>query len=55
MTISRRSLMALPAAAWAQQYSLSGLREALRQLLTERWKSADGTGPGLEPAPGNQG
>jgi glycosyltransferase involved in cell wall biosynthesis len=26
------------AAAWAQQYSLEGLRDALRALLTERWR-----------------
>jgi glycosyltransferase involved in cell wall biosynthesis len=37
------------AAAWAQQYSLSGLREALRRLLNERW-GQHGTS-GLEPAP----
>ncbi|HLG98196.1 MAG TPA: glycosyltransferase [Bryobacteraceae bacterium] len=26
------------AAAWAQQYSLEGLREALRELLAQRWR-----------------
>ncbi|MDB6121295.1 MAG: hypothetical protein JWQ71_288 [Pedosphaera sp.] len=29
--------MAAKAAAWAQQYSLEGLREALRDLMTDRW------------------
>jgi glycosyltransferase involved in cell wall biosynthesis len=29
--------MATRAAAWSQKYSLDGLREALRQLMSERW------------------
>ena len=28
------------AAAWAQQYSLEGLREALREILVQRWRLA---------------
>jgi glycosyltransferase involved in cell wall biosynthesis len=40
--------MGCRAAAWAQQHSLEGLREALRQLLAERWQlkesQADGAG-----------
>jgi glycosyltransferase involved in cell wall biosynthesis len=30
------------AAIWAQGYSIEGLREALRSLMTERWKLPKG-------------
>jgi glycosyltransferase involved in cell wall biosynthesis len=36
------------AAAWAQKYSLENLREALRELLTERWQVAIGALPSLD-------
>jgi glycosyltransferase involved in cell wall biosynthesis len=35
------------AAAWAQEYSLEGLREALRQLLAARWQVPVNPIPGL--------
>jgi glycosyltransferase involved in cell wall biosynthesis len=36
----RRARMGQRAAVWAQQYSLDGLREALRTLLAKRWENA---------------
>ncbi len=36
---AQRTRMGQSAALWSQQYSLDGLREALRKLLAERWES----------------
>jgi glycosyltransferase involved in cell wall biosynthesis len=40
-----RARMAAKAAEWGQQYSLDGLRQALRQLLGERWRTCESLKP----------